>query len=107
MKRLFGGRYSVRNVEKRKKNQRSVMSYEDVPLDEYNDKQPEISKEAVKRILIVVAIIAILAGVVGVGVAGLIRTANNADAAVKGSSNALSEQISNGESSLSVFSFGN
>lgn len=59
------------------------------------------------EVLIVVAIIAILAGVVGVGVAGLIRTANNADAAVKGSSNALSEQISNGESSLSVFSFGN
>lgn len=64
MKKLFGGRYSVRNVEKRKKNQRSVMSYEDVPLDEYNDKQPEISKEAVKRILIVVAIILALGLVV-------------------------------------------
>lgn len=57
MKKFFGGRYSVHNVEKRKKNQRSVMSYEDVPLDEYNDEQPEISKDAVKRILIVVAVL--------------------------------------------------
>ncbi len=60
MKNIFGGRHSVRNIEKRKNNKRSVISYEDVPLDEYNDDQPEISKEAVKRILIIVGIIFVL-----------------------------------------------
>lgn len=64
MKKFFGGRYSVRNVEKRKNSKRSVMSYEDVPLDEYNDDQPEISKEAVKRILIVVGVIVLLGFIV-------------------------------------------
>ena len=38
------------------------------------------------EVLIVVAIIVILAGVVGVGVAGLIRTANRSNDAVKESS---------------------
>ena len=59
------------------------------------------------EMLIVVAIIVILAGVVGVGVAGLIRTANNADSAVKQSSESLNASINSGESSLSQFSFAN
>lgn len=64
MKKLFGGRYSVRNAEKRKKNKRSVLSYEDVPLDEYNNDQPEISKEAKKKIIIAIAVIFVLGIVV-------------------------------------------
>lgn len=58
------------------------------------------------EVIIVVAIIVILAGVVGVGVAGLIRTANRADSAVKNSSESLNSSINSGESSLSIFSFG-
>ena len=59
------------------------------------------------EILIVVAIIVILAGVVGVGVAGLINTAKNADSAVKDSSANLSQQLHSGEDSLAGYSFGN
>jgi type IV pilus assembly protein PilA len=59
------------------------------------------------EMIIVVAIIVILAGVVGVGVAGLIRTANNADSAVKASSESLNASINSGESSLSKYSFAN
>lgn len=58
------------------------------------------------EVLIVVAIIVILAGVVGVGVAGLIRTANKADSAVKNSSASLNASINSGEESLASFSFG-
>jgi len=58
------------------------------------------------EILIVVAIIVILAGVVGVGVAGLIRTANNANDAVAGSSQSLNQQLHSGEDSLAGYSFG-
>lgn len=64
MKSFFGGRYSVRNAEKRKKNKRSVLSYEDVPLDEYNNDQPELSKESLKRVIIIVVILAVLGFVV-------------------------------------------
>ncbi|MCH5303311.1 MAG: hypothetical protein J1E41_00485 [Ruminococcus sp.] len=64
MKRKIGGRYSVRNVEKRKKTKREVISYEDVPLEEYNDERTEISKDAVKRILIIAGIIVVLGLVV-------------------------------------------
>ncbi len=66
MKRFSGGRYSVENVEKRKKNnsKRSVLSYEDVPLEEYNEDQPEISKAAVKKILIIAAVIVVLGFIV-------------------------------------------
>ncbi len=64
MKRQKGGRYSVRNVEKRKKRKREVISYEDVPLEEYNDERTEISKSAVKKIIIVAAIIVVLGLVV-------------------------------------------
>ena len=59
------------------------------------------------EILIVVAIIVILAGVVGVGVAGLIRTANRSNEAVKDSSLSLAASVNAGESSLSSFSFAN
>ncbi len=57
------------------------------------------------EVLIVVAIIVILAGVVGVGVAGLIRTANRSNDAVINSSASLSEQISNSESVLLKYNF--
>ena len=59
------------------------------------------------EMIIVVAIIVILAGVVGVGVAGLIRTANKTDQAVKDSSLSLNESINKGESSLSKYCFAN
>lgn len=59
------------------------------------------------EVLIVVAIIVILAGVVGVGVAGLIRTANRSNDAVKESSESLNASINQGESSLSMFNFAN
>ena len=57
------------------------------------------------EVLIVVAIIVILAGVIGVGVAGLIRTANRSNDAVINSSASLSEQISNSESILMNYNF--
>ncbi|MBQ1734565.1 MAG: type II secretion system protein [Butyrivibrio sp.] len=57
------------------------------------------------EVLIVVAIIVTLAGVVGVGVAGLIRTANRSNDAVVGSSESLSVQISNSESVLKNYNF--
>ena len=60
MKYKKGQRYSVESVEKRKKSKRDVLSYEDVPLDEYREEKFQISKPAVKRILISVAIIVIL-----------------------------------------------
>ncbi|MCH5298981.1 MAG: hypothetical protein J1E96_04370 [Ruminococcus sp.] len=64
MKKKKSGRYSVRNVEKRKKNRREVISYEDVPLEEYNDERTQISKPAVKRIFICLALIIVLGLVV-------------------------------------------
>jgi prepilin-type N-terminal cleavage/methylation domain-containing protein len=57
------------------------------------------------EVLIVVAIIVTLAGVVGVGVAGLLKTANRSNDAVKDSSASLSVQISNSESILKNFNF--
>lgn len=58
------------------------------------------------EMIIVIAIIVILAGVVGVGIAGLIRTANRSNDAVKESSESLNASISMGESKLSQYSFG-
>ena len=58
------------------------------------------------EMIVVVAIIVIIASVVGVGIAGMIRTAKKADEAVKDSSLSLNESINNGESSLSKYSFG-
>ncbi len=58
------------------------------------------------EMIIVIAIIVILAGVVGVGIAGLIRTANRSNDAVKESSESLNASISMGESKLSLYSFG-
>lgn len=60
MKFLKGRRHSVENVEKRKKSKREVLSYEDMPLEEYKQQDVEISKPAVKRILIVVGILIVL-----------------------------------------------
>ncbi len=64
MWRKRGGRYSVKNVDKRKRTQRVVLSYEDVPLEEYNDERTQISPEAVKRILIIAAVIVVIGLVV-------------------------------------------
>ena len=64
MKIKKGQRYSVQNVEKRKKPKREVLSYEDVPLDEPSSDNVEISKTAVKRIIIVVVIMLVLGLVV-------------------------------------------
>ena len=55
-----GHRHSVENIEKRKKSKREVLSYEDMPLEDYKQQNVEISKTAVKRILIVVAILIVL-----------------------------------------------
>ena len=59
------------------------------------------------EVLIVVAIIVILAGVVGVGIAGLIRTTNDSNDAVKHSSESLEASIISGESSLRKYNFAN
>lgn len=56
-------RYSS-ETEKKRKSKRAVLSYEDVPLDEYDDERTQISKSAVKKILIVVAIVFVLGFVV-------------------------------------------
>ncbi len=60
MKKKFGHRHSVESVEKRKKSKREVLSYEDMPLEEYKQESVEISKKAVKRILIIVGIMILL-----------------------------------------------
>ncbi|MEE3333113.1 MAG: DUF5711 family protein [Ruminococcus sp.] len=59
MFKRYGGRHSVRNVDKRKRGKRDVLSYEDVPLEEYNDERTQISKDAVKRILIIAAVLVV------------------------------------------------
>lgn len=64
MKKKLGHRHSVESVEKRKKSKREVLSYEDMPLEEYKQENVEISKKAVKRILIIVGILIILGLVV-------------------------------------------
>ena len=60
MKFKKGHRHSVDSIEKRKKSKREVLSYEDMPLDEYKQQDVEISKTAVKRIIIVVVIMIVL-----------------------------------------------
>lgn len=58
MKRNKGGKYADRTAEyKRKVSKRAVISYEDMPLEEYDDERTKISKRAVKRILICTAVI--------------------------------------------------
>lgn len=54
----FKGRYA-----QRKKTERDVMSYEDMPLDDYEQEKTEISPEAVKKIIIGVCI-ALAAGLI-------------------------------------------
>lgn len=53
-------RYSEK---KYKKSERDVISYEDIPLDDYEQEKTEISPEAIKRILLGVCI-AIVAGLI-------------------------------------------
>lgn len=60
MKFKKGHRHSVDSIEKRKKSKREVLSYEDMPLEEYKQQDVEISKTAVKRIIIVVIIMIVL-----------------------------------------------
>lgn len=60
MKYKKGQRYSVESVEKRKKSKRDVLSYEDVPLEEYQEEKYRISKDAVKKILIAVAVLVVV-----------------------------------------------
>lgn len=60
MKFKKGHRHSVDNIEKRKKSKREVLSYEDMPLEEYKQQDVEISKSAVKRIIIVVISLVVL-----------------------------------------------
>ena len=60
MKLKKGHRHSVDSIEKRKKSKRKVLSYEDMPLEEYKQQDVEISKSAVKRIIIVVIIMVVL-----------------------------------------------
>ena len=54
----FKGRYA-----QRKKTERDVMSYEDMPLDDYEQEKTDISPEAVKKIIIGVCI-ALAAGLI-------------------------------------------
>lgn len=53
-------RHSIENIEKKKKSKREVLSYEDMPLEDYKQQNVEISKPAVKRIFIAVGIIILL-----------------------------------------------
>lgn len=65
MKRRKGGKYSDRSAELRKRKiKRKVISYEDVPLEEYDDERTKISKSAVKRIILLAGIILLLGLVV-------------------------------------------
>ena len=65
MKRHKGGKYSDRSAELRKKKiKRKVISYEDVPLEEYEDERTKISKSAVKRIVLFAGLILLLGLVV-------------------------------------------
>ena len=60
MFKKFKGHYAK---QKNKKNDRSVISYEDIPLDDYEQEKTEISPEAVKKIIVAVCI-ALVAGVI-------------------------------------------
>lgn len=61
MKKKKSGKYGDRSKENKKRlKKRQVISYEDMPLEEYDDDRTEISKPAVKRILIVAGIILVL-----------------------------------------------
>ncbi len=52
MLKKFKGRYA----ERKKKTERDVISYEDMPLDDYEQEKTDISPEAVKKIIIGVCI---------------------------------------------------
>lgn len=58
------------------------------------------------EMMIVVAIIIIIAAVVGVGIADLIKAANESNDAVAGSSESLKKQINSSETKLEEYSFG-
>lgn len=60
MKKKKSGKYSDRSRENKRRRKREVISYEDMPLEEYEDDRTEISKPAVKRILIIAGIILVL-----------------------------------------------
>lgn len=58
------------------------------------------------EMMIVVAIIIIIAAVVGVGVADLIKAANDSNDAVAGSSDSLKKAINSSETKLEGYNFG-
>ena len=60
MFKKFKGRYLKKDVQK---FERDVMSYEDMPLDDYEQEKTEISPEAVKKIIISICI-TLVAGLV-------------------------------------------
>ncbi len=60
MKKEKSGKYSDRSKKYKRRRKREVISYEDMPLEEYEDDRTEISKPAVKRILIIAGIILVL-----------------------------------------------
>ena len=69
--------------------------------------QPLLLIMGILSLIAAIVIIVILAGVVGAGVAGLIRTANKSNDAVVASSQSLSAQIHSGENTLAAYSFAN
>ena len=58
------------------------------------------------EMMIVVAIIIIIASVVGIGVADLIRSANESNDAIAGSSDSLKRAINSSETKLNGYNFG-
>lgn len=58
------------------------------------------------EMMIVVAIIIIIASVVGIGIADLIKSANDSNDAIAASSNSLKKQINDSEEKLDEYSFG-
>ncbi len=62
MKNFFKNKkgYKYQKVEENNNSKREVISYEDVPLDEVNEEDIKFSKESVKKILILVAVLFVL-----------------------------------------------
>ncbi|MEE1219994.1 MAG: DUF5711 family protein [Ruminococcus sp.] len=54
MFKKFKGKYLKKDIQK---SERDVMSYEDMPLDDYEQEKTEISPEAVKKIIISISVV--------------------------------------------------
>ena len=59
-KNVYNRKKGYRYEQKKKKINRDVLSYEDMPLEDYDKESAEISKPAVKKILILIAGIVLL-----------------------------------------------